>query len=251
MQTVIADILTTYRMSGKGKDILLIHGWGDSLQTYDGLSRDLAREYRVTALDLPGFGATEPPKDVWGLEEYAAFLADFTDKLHIRPYAVIAHSNGGAVAIKAAASGRLKPEKLVLLASSGIRDRQKFRRFLLKVIAKIGKVTTFWLPGGIRRKLQKKLYGVAGSDMHVVPHLQETFKRTVRQDVQADAARLRLPVLLLYGSEDTATPPMYGQIYKGLIKDAKLEVIEGAGHFLHHDEPEKVSRSTRSFLGNE
>lgn len=248
MQTVIADILTTYRMSGKGNDILLIHGWGDSLQTYDGLSRDLAREYRVTALDLPGFGATEPPKDVWGLEEYAAFLADFTDKLRIRPYAVIAHSNGGAVAIKAAASGRLKPEKLVLLASSGIRDRQKFRRFLLKIIAKIGKVTTFWLPVRIKRKLQKKLYGVAGSDMHVVPHLQETFKRTVRQDVQADARRLNVPVLLVYGGDDRATPVLYGQIYNRLIQNSTLQILEGAGHFVHHDEPERVAGDIKEFL---
>lgn len=250
MQVVITGLLTNYQTAGRGRDILLLHGWGDNLQTFDVLSRGLAKKHRVTSLDLPGFGATEPPQEVWGLEDYGAFIASFIEKVGLRSYDLVAHSNGGAVAIRAVSHGLLKPDKLILLASAGIRDRHKVRRLALKIIAKAGKVATFWLPVKSKRKLKQKLYGAVGSDLNVAPHLQETFKKTVRQDVQADASRLDLPVLLLYGSDDIATPPEFGDIFVNLIKGAKIELVKGAGHFVHHDKPAQTLRSIEGFLND-
>ncbi len=251
MQSVVSEILTTYSSAGKGRDVLLLHGWGDDHRTFEGLVHALSKDYHVTALDLPGFGASEPPREVWGLDEYAAFLAAFVQKQDIKPYAVIAHSNGGAVAIRAIARDSLAADKLILLASAGIRDRQKIRRLVLKIIAKTGKAFTFWLPERHKRKLRTKLYGAAGSDMNVVPHLQETFKKTVRQDVQTDAAKLSLPTLLVYGADDKATPVLYGRIFNKLIKGSKLEVIEGSGHFVHHDKAPEVLKYIQEFLLND
>jgi pimeloyl-ACP methyl ester carboxylesterase len=239
MQSVVSELLITYETNGQGKDILLLHGWGDDRRTFKILALELSKSYRVTTLDLPGFGTSEPPREVWGLDDYASFLKEFTQKLSIMPYAVIAHSNGGSVAIRALSRSSLSTEKLILLSSAGIRDREKIRRFLLKVVAKIGKILTFWLPERYKRKLQIKLYGAVGSDMNVVPHLQETFKKTVR---------IELPTLLIYGAEDKATPPLYGQIYAKLIKGSKLETIDGAGHFVHHDKSEEVFKLIRDFL---
>ena len=202
----------------------------------------------MIALDLPGFGATQPPDRAWGLEEYAQFVADFMAKQKIEPYAIIAHSNGGSVAIKGLGSNIFTAHKLVLLASAGIRDRQKAKRLAIKAVAKTGKAATFWMSESAKRKLRKKLYGAAGSDMLVAPHLQETFKKTVRQDVQQDAGKLDIPTLLMYGQEDKATPPHYGQIYKDLIKKAELEVMPGAGHFIHHDKPAETSKRIGDFL---
>lgn len=248
MQAIVDDLLTSYEKTGKGPLVLLLHGWGDSQATFKGLVDSLKPTYTVVTLDLPGFGQTEPPREVWNLGHYARFVKAFLEKTGTKkPKAIIAHSNGGAVAIHGLAEGVLPADKLVLLSAAGIRDRQNLRRFSLKIIAKTGKLATFWLPKRHKKALQKKLYGAAGSDMLVAPHLQETFKLTVRQDVQADAKRLTLPTLLVYGQDDKATPPQYGEIFHRLIAGSKLEIIQ-AGHFVHHDQPEEVASLIKEFL---
>lgn len=248
MQVVVNDILTTYDKSGKGPMILLLHGWGDSGGTFKQLGAGLQSSHTVIIPDLPGFGQTEIPPKAWNLDDYAGFVQAFLVKIESSPKIIIAHSNGGALAIRGLSQGVLETDKLVLLASAGIRDKQGLRRFSLKLIAKAGKLATFWLPVAHKQRLQKKFYGTVGSDMLVVPHLQETFKTTVRQDVQEDAKRLKLPTLLIYGSKDKATPPHYGELFKRLISGSRLEVIKDAEHFVHQDQPEKVAELIREFL---
>lgn len=251
MNIVVDNLLTAYDSSGKDKDrlVLLLHGWGDSAKGLAKLRKDLSDKYRVLALDLPGFGATEAPKTVWDLDDYARFVNAFLKKLDLdQPYAVIGHSNGGALAIRAISLGQLQPKKLVLLAASGVRTNNATKRFFLKIVAKTGNIATLWMPERYRRGLRKSLYGAAGSDMLVMPHLQDTFKKTVRQDVQGDAAALDVPTLLVYAADDRAIPVADGRQYHDLIQGSRLEIIPGAGHFVHNDEPERVAGLIKEFL---
>jgi pimeloyl-ACP methyl ester carboxylesterase len=249
MQLVVDGLLTHYQLSGKGKVVLLLHGWGDSSQGVAALQMVLAKHYRVIALDLPGFGKSQGPETVWDLDDYAHFLKHALDKLELQQlYAVIGHSNGGALAIRAIALQALQPDKLVLLAASGIRTGGNFRRLVLKVIAKTGDIATLWLPERYRRSLRQSLYGAAGSDMLVVPKLQETFKQTVRQDVQADAATIAIPALLIYAEADQAIPVSDGRKYHSLIKNSELHIIKQAGHFVHLDQPAQVTALIETFL---
>lgn len=248
MNIVVSDLLIRYEIDGSGKPVVLLHGWGDSLRGLDGLQKQLSKTYKVVSLDLPGFGASQAPPAVWNLDNYGALLKEFLEKIDVKPYAIIGHSNGGALAIRAIALGLVKPQKLILLAAAGIRARNSTRRLALKVIAKTGNVATLWLPRQTRSKLRRKLYGVAGSDMLVVEHLQETFKATVRQDVKADAAKLDLPTLLIYADNDRAVPVADGLTYKRLIKNSRLEIINGAGHFVHLDKPQEVTTLIEDFL---
>lgn len=250
MHVVVNGLLTNYQRSGTGKTILLLHGWGDQLQTFKAVIPELLQLYEVIALDLPGFGQTQAPADVWDLDDYAAFIRAFLDKIDSsHMYAIIGHSNGGALAIRGLATQKLEADKLVLLAAAGVRDTQKIRRLVTKVIAKTGKVATFWLPDSSKQKLQKKLYGTIGSDMLVAPHLQETFKRTVRQDIQRDAMKITIPTLLIYGDQDTATPVQsVGQQLNMRIAGSYLKIIPGADHFVHQAASEKVSKDILEFL---
>lgn len=249
MQVVVDELLTQYQLQGTGKLVLLLHGWGDSAKGLKDLSDRLAKKYQVLSVDLPGFGATQPPKAVWDLDNYAQFTDSLLGKLDLgQPYAVVGHSNGGALAIRSIGQAKISPDKLVLLAASGIRPNRTFRRLILQIIAKTGNIATLWMPERYRQALRKSLYGVAGSDALVAPHLEKTFKKTVRQDVQADAAKLNLPTLLIYGSEDKATPPEFGQRYQQLIKGSRLEILDGAGHFVQHDQPGKVAALIEDFL---
>ena len=249
MNIVVDNLLTSYTLSGKGRLVLLLHGWGDSAQGLAGLQKDLASDYQVLAVDLPGFGGTQAPSSAWDLDNYSRFVSSVLDKLELeQPYAVIGHSNGGALAIRAISLGALQPRKLILLAAAGVRTNSRGKRFFLKVVAKTGNAATFWMPERYRQALRKRLYGAAGSDILVAPHIEDTFKKTVRQDVQGDAAAIKVPTLLIYASGDDQIPVADGRQYERLIKGSRLEIIEGAGHFVHKDQPEKVTELIKGFL---
>src|SRR4051812_37122253 len=113
MQLIVNSLLTNYERSGSGKVMLLIHGWGDSLAGFKEAQRSLGDHYEVVSLDLPGFGKTEPPKTAWGLDEYAQFVGMFLTKLNLTPYGIIAHSNGGAIALRGLHKDDFQTDKLV------------------------------------------------------------------------------------------------------------------------------------------
>lgn len=250
MQVIVENLLTHYEQSGdSGQQMLLLHGWADKLETYDLLVSELGTDYRITRLDLPGFGSTEAPKQSWGVSEYADFVGSFLDKMSLKPDVVIGHSNGGAVAIVAVANNVIRPKHLVLLASAGIRNRQTMQKFIWKAVAKLGKVLTFWLPKKHKEALQKKLYGTIGSDMLVAPHLRETFKKTVAEDITSHAEKLDVPTLLVYGDQDKATPvDSVGELLHQAIAGSVLEVVPGADHFVHQQKSEQVANLIQEFI---
>lgn len=249
MQVVVDSLLAHYTVTGKGRVVLVLHGWGDSGAGLQRLSAELAKTCRVIALDLPGFGGTEAPKTAWGLSDYAQFAQHFLQKIDaVSAFAIIGHSNGGAIAIRGLAKGWLSAERLILLGSAGIRDEYKGRVKALRVFTKIGKALTAPLPKSAKQRLRRKVYGTIGSDMLVAEHLQETFKKIVTDDVREDAASLSLPTLLIYGENDDQTPPWMGEAFHQLMQNSTLEILPGAGHFVHHDRPEQVHKAVQEFL---
>jgi pimeloyl-ACP methyl ester carboxylesterase len=248
MQIVVDALLTQYEMQGKGKLVLLLHGWGDSSKGLAVLQKTLAKQCCVISLDLPGFGGTEAPKDVWGLNDYAVFVAHFLQKIGEKKLGtLVGHSNGGAIAVRGLGQGILQADKLVLMASAGIRGEYKGRIKALRLVTKAGKALTMPLPRSIKQGLRKKVYNTVGSDMLVAEHLQETFKKVVTDDVRADAAQLTVPTLLIYGENDESTPVTYGELFHQAIDGSTLEVLPGAGHFVHLDRPEQVAKAIEEF----
>lgn len=248
MQVVVDALLTNYRLTGKGKLVVFLHGWGDSSQGSLALQSALAEHYQVLAFDLPGFGSSQTPPDVWGLSDYARFVRAAIRKLNLKPYAIIGHSNGGAIALRGLSDGSLEAQKLVLLASAGIRNEYNGRKYALRVAARTGKALTKPLPQRLRKKLQAKAYATIGSEMLIAEHLQESFKKIVSDDVQADAAGVTLPSLLIYGQHDTATPVHYGELFQAALPHSTLQVIPQAGHFVYLDQPARVTDLIEEFL---
>lgn len=249
MQVIINGLLTHYDIAGKGKVIVVLHGWGDDSRTWQGLQKDFAKDHQVITLDLPGFGGTQSPDKDWRLDDYSQFVHDFLRKIDTANlYAIIGHSNGGAIAIRGLANKLLVAKKLVLLGSAGIRNEYKGRNKALRYVTKAGKALTSPLPKKAKKSLRQKVYKTVGSDMLVAEHLQGTFKNIVEDDVRSDAANIALPTLLVYGIGDTATPPRHGELFQKYIKNSKLEVVQDAGHFVYQDQPEQVKKIIKEFL---
>lgn len=249
MQIIVDGLSTRYDLKGKGPLVLLLHGWGDTRNGLKLIAQHLSENFTVLSLDLPGFGDTEPPKSVWNLDHYAEFIAHTLKKLSFdQPYALIGHSNGGAIAIRGIANKIILPKKLILIASAGIRPSKTTKRLMYTMLAKSGNVATLWMPQRYRLALRQSLYQAAGSDMLVVPELEETFKKTVREDVQSDAQQIKIPTLLIFADNDDAIPHGSGSRFHTLISKSKLEQIADAGHFVHIDQPEKVNQLIQEFL---
>lgn len=249
MQVVVNDLLVSYQRVGKGPTVVMLHGWADDLRTFGELVKVLEGKYQLVRLDLPGFGGSDAPKSVWDLTDYAEHVRDFLNKLELSSYAFVGHSNGGAIAIRGLANGVLKADKLVLIASAGVRNDQNLKKQSLKLVAKTGKLVTYVLPKSSSKALKQKFYKHIGSDLLIAPHLEETFKRVVTQDVQSDAKKLDLPTMLIYGQKDTATP--YDRVGSRLhksISGSKLSLIPEADHFVHQNQADQVAYTIAEFL---
>jgi len=249
MTIIVNGYSTDYSKVGSGPAVVLLHGWGDTMTTFDLLCKHLKKNYTVIALDLPGFGKTDSPKETFSLEKYAQFVGDFVDKIgETTIFAYIGHSNGGAVLIRGISSGILRSEKLVLLASSGVRGEYSARKKFLRVIAKTAKIPTNLLPKSSQAKIKKSVYKKLGSDLFVAEHLQDTFRQVVSEDVVHDSAMISSQTLLLYGAQDKATPMSYGAKFNKQIEESELIVLDGADHFLHHTHFTKVNKLVEDFL---
>lgn len=252
MNVVVNGLMTNYQKTGSGdKTLVLLHGWGDSANTFSEIVKNLKGNYTIYGLDLPGFGGSEAPKIAWDLQDYANFVEAWLQKIAVyEVYAFIGHSYGGALLISGLGTGKLKSDKLVLLASAGIRNKNKLRKSSMLVLAKTAKVPLLLLPKNTRQRIKQKAYKKIGSDMLLLPNMQKTFKKIIKDDVQALAEKIKIPTLLIYGTNDTQTPLSYGQALNSALKNSKIEVIEEAGHFLHKEQPEKVGELMDDFLEN-
>ena len=249
MRCIVDGLAVEYEDIGTGKTVVvMLHGWKDDMHTFDGITQSLQNSFRVVRVDLPGFGGSEAPKGDWMLDDYIGFVKDFLIKLNIRPDILVGHSFGGRITIKGIAKKILSTKKIVLISSAGVARRKTLKNSVLAVLAKIGRVVTaippfsFW-----KQEIRRGLYEAIGSDYFRVGALRGTFLNIVSEDLSEVAKDITVPLLIIWGSADDTTPLEEGKRLNQLVSGSRLQVIEGAGHFVHKEQPEEVSKLIREF----
>ena len=81
MKINIKDLNINYIQYGEGKDIILLHGWGQNIEMMKPLGDYFCDRFRITILDLPGFGESDEPKKTWTIDDYELMLEDFIKEL--------------------------------------------------------------------------------------------------------------------------------------------------------------------------
>jgi pimeloyl-ACP methyl ester carboxylesterase len=242
---IVDDLDVHYAEQGQESVVLLLHGWGTSLVTFNELISAWGdKGKRFITLDLPGFGGSEAPPVAWDVSAYASFVQNFLVKLGIDELqVVIGHSLGGRIAIKGVTEGKFRPKQLVLIASAGTASTHSARSALYMIIVKMGRALTNIPPLSLlREQLRKGLYKVAGSSDYLnAGYMKETFLKIVRENLTEDARKIKIPSLLVWGENDTETPLIEGRTLRGAIRDSKLDIISGAGHFVHQEKPKEVA----------
>ena len=214
------------------KNILLLHGWGCDLNIYENLHANLQENFNVFSIDLPGFGKSEVPKSVWGVEEYTTLIENFVKKLEINNPIFAGHSFGGRISILY--GSRNQAEKIVLIDSAGIKPKRSLKYYVKVYSYKIYKRI---LPIFVGRKKAEKTINkfrkkVGSSDyQNVDGMMRQILVKVVNEDLTNVLSRIKAPTLLIWGENDTATPVRDAKIMEKHIPNAGLVVLKNAGHY--------------------
>jgi pimeloyl-ACP methyl ester carboxylesterase len=252
MQVRIGNTIINYQVVGDPAKpcLVLVHGWLDSLHTFDHLVALLQADYYLVALDWPGFGQSTMPPETADVAWYADCLRQFTQTLSLQPVAYIGHSFGVRVLLYLAGTTPttiLAQTKLICIGGAGI-TLHSFKKTVLRVVAKPFKLIGYLVPTHMYTKLRAMCYRLIGSDYAASTHLGAVYQAVINYDLRTVASHITIPTLLIYGEHDTSTPVAYGQQFAALIKQSQLTVITNADHFVHQTHAAEVARHTREYL---
>jgi pimeloyl-ACP methyl ester carboxylesterase len=237
-----------YKMAGSGTPILLLHGWGGSIESMGLIFDDFARDHTVVAFDFPGHGESSLPPEAWGVADYAESVRRVMDALHIHRPHIIAHSHGGRVTIKLATLHPDRVGKLVLVDSAGVRPPRSWRYYGRLLLAKGGKYLATYC-GSIGAMARERIYrAVASKDYANAGPLRDTFVKLVNDDLTPILSQIASPTLLVWGADDMETPLSSAQVMERLIPQVRLVVFQNAGHFSYLDQYGKFRLIVRQFL---
>jgi pimeloyl-ACP methyl ester carboxylesterase len=229
--------------------IVVLHGWGAHIEAVAPILAALDGAPELVALDLPGFGESEPPEQVWDVDAYARFMIHFLDELGIDRAHLVGHSHGGRVSIALAADERERVGRLLLIDSAGLRPKRgwKYRRRV--AVAKLGRVIAK-VGGPPGQRLQERMRArVASRDyLEASEAMRGTFRAVVSADLADRLPRIGASTLLVWGDHDEDTPLWMAHRMEELIPDAGLVVLEGAGHYSYADAPGQFRAVARRFL---
>ncbi len=259
--------------AGTGPAVLLIHGIGDSSDTWRPVIDQLARGHTVVAPDLLGHGRSEKPRADYSVAAYANGMRDLLSVLEIDRATVVGHSLGGGVAGQFAYQFPERCERLVLVGSGGVgKSVNPFLR-LAAVPGVEVMMPLFGLPpvraaGRLAADALHRLSTPLGRDaeelLAVFDALPDTaarraILRTLRSGLDwrgqvitmLDRAYLAegLPTLLVWGRHDAVIPLDHGHLAHAAIPGSELEIFDDAGHFPHHADPERFAELLCDFIG--
>jgi len=244
----IGGIKTRCRASGVGEPILLLHGWGGSIESMELLFARLERHYAVFTIDFPGHGKSGLPPRAWSVSDFSEYVLRVMDALHLQRPHIIAHSFGGRVVIKLAASHPERVGKIILVDSAGIQLPRSSKYYLRFLLAKIGKYLAKHCGRSgefacrrIYRAIESKDYASAGP-------LRETFVKVVNEDLSPMLPHIKAPTLLIWGADDKETPVSAAKVMERLIPNTRLIIFKNAGHFSYVDQYSKFCLVVEKFL---
>jgi pimeloyl-ACP methyl ester carboxylesterase len=266
-----ADVVgasVNYAEIGEGPPVLLIHGLGGSWQNWLANMPHLAKNHRVIAIDLPGFGASPLPPWEISIPAFGRFIHDFCEKVEIGSAAVIGSSLGGFVASELAITEPSRVERLVLASSAGVtwsRARREPAAVLGRIMRAAAPLAFRYQMEGLRRRgLRQRAYrGIVDDPVALDPRLlfeitvpalrapgfYDAMTTLVGYDIRDRLQEIEVPTLVVWGRQDRVVPSRSAPFYRDLIGDnAELVVFERCGHLPMLERPVRFNRLIDDFL---
>ena len=262
----------SYLRAGSGPPLLLLHGIGDSSETWREVIPLLARDHTVIAPDMLGNGRSDNPRADYSVAAFANGVRDLLGVLGIERATIVGHSLGGGVAMQFTYQYPHVCERLVLVSTGGLgREVTPVLRAVTLPNADLA-MALLRTPGArigarigaeVMRRTGTSFGHDAADFLRVVESVRDATSRsalvrTVRSVVDwrgqvitmLDRAYLAraVPTLILWGGRDTVIPVAHAEVARAALPGSRLEVFEGAGHFPHRSDPERFVAVLRDFL---
>lgn len=241
-----------YKVSGEGRAVILLHGWGCNIATMASIEAILSPHFKVYTLDFPGFGGSDVPSDVWGVEEYTRMLEGFVCDLHIESPILIGHSFGGRVSILY--GSRNDVSKIVLVDAAGAKPRRPLKYYLKVYSYKLYKKLLYMTMGKERaeEKIEARRRTAGSADYNALSGMmRRIFVKVVNEYLEAYMPLIKCPVQLIWGAKDKDTKLREAHVMLKHIPNARLDVIDDAGHYSFLDNPFRFRSYLTAFLKQE
>ncbi len=272
--TVVNDLDIAFVDSGgEGDPIVFIHGLSSYLGFWEYQLEHFAKDHRVLALDLPGYGASGRPDVPCTPPWYADVVADWMFAVGVERATVVGHSMGGQVAMELALRHPERVERLALSAPAGFEafdagaasfmkafwtesramessEEQVRANFVTMVFNEVDEGVERLIQERVRLGLNPRFGGTSVA-------VSRSIAGMLDHPVGPRAREIAVPTLIVYGSDDRMIP---NPIFTGgrtraiaerahqLVPHSRLLMIEGAGHTVHHDAPRAFNAALEEFL---
>jgi len=258
-----------YIVAGQGRPVVLLHTLRTQLDMFQKVVPELAKEFRVYALDYPGHGWSDIPRTEYTVELFVTAVARFLDELDIKDATLVGESIGGSIALLLAARRNPRVARVIAVnpydydRGRGLRRSSLLANVLFGVndVPVLGAtVTRMRLPpivnlvfaGGVSRPrsfppaLLKELYLVGNRPGHYRAFMSLVRHWPEWEQARSEYGNIDRPVLLLYGDHDWSRPEER-EANARAIPGAGMRVAENAGHFLSVDAPDELARAVKEF----
>ncbi len=250
------------REEGAGPPLVLLHGTGASLHTWEPWVRTLSGSFRIIRLDLPAFGLTGPhPAHDYSLDAYASLVAHVMDALGVQKAHVAGNSLGGSIAWMLAATQPQRVDRLVLVAPAGY-PREGVP--LVFRLARLPVLPTLLKRVDPSRIIARSLSEVFVDQALVTPEMVQRYRELALRPGNRDAfvarvgaalvdhsARIKAvtaPTLVLWGEKDAWIPVEHAQRFARDIPGARVVVYPGVGHLPQEEAAAPSAADTLAFL---
>jgi pimeloyl-ACP methyl ester carboxylesterase len=232
---------------GQGDVLMLLHGLFGALSNWEGVVARFSRHFRVVIPMLPIYDM--PIKEA-GLEGLRSFVEDFVEMMKIEKSIIMGNSLGGHVALLYALNNPTRVSKLVLTGSSGLFENGmggSYPRRGSRDYVKERVEYTFYDPAVASKELVDEVFETTRSIPKAM-RIVAIAKSAQRNNLSNDLPRILVPTLLVWGLNDTITPPMVAHEFNRLIPNSQLKFIDQCCHAPMMEHPEKFNELAEEFL---
>jgi pimeloyl-ACP methyl ester carboxylesterase len=257
-----------FRDEGSSSDsipIVLIHGTGASLQTFDGWTSTLSKDRRVIRMDLPGYGLTGPfPDRDYSIENYVSFLKQFLDSMGIETCVLAGNSLGGGIAWRFTSKYPETVKRLILIDSTGYPDEAESLPIAFEVakIPIVKNLFKFITPRLVARSSLENVYSdkTKVTDELVDRYFDLTLREGNREafvdrfEAKKDTTAYRKireitqPTLILWGEDDRLKPIESAYRFHSDLPNDTLVILPNLGHVPMEEDPEESLKPVLTFV---
>ena len=232
---------------GEGEVLLLLHGLFGALSNWEGVVNRFSREYRVVIPMLPIY---EMPIKQAGLEGLVTFLEDFISAKHLEDIHIMGNSLGGHIALIYTLANQEKVSSLTLTGSSGLFENAMGGSFPKRGSYNYIKERveyTFYSPDTATKEYVDEVFETTKSIPKCM-RIVAIAKSAQRHNMASEITKIEVPTLLVWGLNDTITPPMVAHEFNRLIPNSTLKFVDKCSHAPMMEHPDRFNDLLEAFI---